>query len=126
MEHWKALSQAGAVSQTAAEAVADFERDPLPLGLAKAADGKIAAAGAAATRTRVLPIHPAFRVVALAAEPSAREPWLAPETLAMFDFHSAPASLDASEVRVVLWLQLRCPRRTCSLTLGHAPPSFVR
>ena len=47
---------------------------------------------------RVLPIHPSFRIVAVAAPPSSDEQWLHPETIGMFDIVQMP-TLTVDEVR---------------------------
>lgn len=46
------------------------------------------------TRRRIFPVHPAFRILALATPPSRSDPWLNNEVLQLFHFFSLAALLD--------------------------------
>eukprot|EP01062_Namystynia_karyoxenos_P030185 TRINITY_DN22568_c0_g1_i1.p1 TRINITY_DN22568_c0_g1~~TRINITY_DN22568_c0_g1_i1.p1 ORF type:complete len:1930 (+),score=635.49 TRINITY_DN22568_c0_g1_i1:92-5881(+) len=46
-------------------------------------------------------IHPAFRVVALAAPPTAKANWLSEEVMGLFSFHEVPRADDAAEQAVL-------------------------
>ena len=51
--------------------------------------------------TLMTPIHPAFRVIALAEPPTPEYPWMTSETLAMFRFHSIP-ELPREELKQII------------------------
>lgn len=52
-------------------------------------------------KTNIFPIHPSFRILALAEPSSSRYPWLSSEALAMFRFHTLP-QLQIQAIRSII------------------------
>ena len=53
------------------------------------------------TEGKVLPIHPSFRILGLAAPPSNENRWLQSDTMSMFNFHDIGRGLSREEAREI-------------------------